>query len=183
MLLPEIFPISKDIQDEIELYRFIKHYSKNTTLLQFRMKNISSSKQKAQIMKAKEYCHTFGIKLIINSSHKLHQKYFEDGVHLTSNDLMSSNIEEFKSLPMIGASCHNRKEIERAEELQLNYIYLSPVKKTISHPTRKALGWKGFKELVTQTELPTYALGGMKSLDLKLAKKNGAIGIAGINNI
>ena len=96
MLLPEIFPISKDIQDEIELYKFIKHYSKNTTLLQFRMKNISSSKQKEQIMKAKEFSHMFGIKLIINSSHKLHKKHFEDGVHLTSKDLMSSNIEEFK---------------------------------------------------------------------------------------
>ena len=65
MLLPEIFPISKDIQDEIELYKFIKHYSKNTTLLQFRMKNISSSKQKEQIMKAKEFSHMFGIKLIV----------------------------------------------------------------------------------------------------------------------
>ena len=62
--------------------------------------------------------------------------------------------------------------------LNVNYIFISPVLSTNSHPKDRALGWDKFKELTVHANIPVYALGGLLHTDLKLAKENGAYGIA-----
>ena len=81
----------------------------------------------------------------------------------------------------LGASCHNEEEINKANQLKLDYIFVSPVKKTKSHQDASSLGWHKFKELRSLTEIKTYALGGMRLSDLDEAKKYSADGIAGIS--
>jgi 8-oxo-dGTP diphosphatase len=62
--------------------------------------------------------------------------------------------------------------------LGLDFILLSPVKSTLSHPEADPLGWKNFSEMIVDITLPVYALGGMTLTDLPVALTYGARGIA-----
>jgi len=59
-------------------------------------------------------------------------------------------------------------------------VVLAPVLKTKSHPDTPPLGWEQFTDLVTQINLPVYALGGLTQANLIQAHKAGGQGIAAI---
>ena len=84
---------------------------------------------------------------------------------------------------MVGASCHNAAELDRAQSLGLDYALLSPVLPTASHPGAAPLGWEKFAELVERTALPVYALGGMTQRHIAVARQCGGQGIAAIGGL
>ena len=119
-------------------------------------------------------------KLILSSRHLDIAERF-DGIHFNSADLMNlSDLDSHQNY--LGASCHNEEEIKKANQLKLDYIFISPIKKTKSHQHTSSLGWQKFKELRSLTKIKTYALGGMRISDLNEAKKHSADGIAGISS-
>lgn len=98
------------------------------------------------------------------------------GVHLPSRDLMVA-----KSRPDVewcSASCHDAAELERAEELGLDFVLLGPVNATPSHPGAAILGWKRFADLIQDYSLPVFAIGGMHAGNLEESRRHGAHGIA-----
>jgi 8-oxo-dGTP diphosphatase len=82
---------------------------------------------------------------------------------------------------ILAASCHNQEELQMAAHLGCDFVTVSPVCETLSHPHTPFLGWPNFKVLAHNTQLPVYALGGMQESDLDIALKCGAAGIAGIS--
>jgi thiamine monophosphate synthase len=70
--------------------------------------------------------------------------------------------------------------LRQAERIGVDFVVLSPVLATHSHPKARPLGWSHFGRLVDETNLPVFALGGMKPADLVEAKQHGAHGIAAI---
>ena len=70
---------------------------------------------------------------------------------------------------------------EKAESLGANFVVLSPVQFTNSHPDTEPLGWKKFSEMVSECNVPAYALGGVTSGDVEKAWMSGAQGIAAIS--
>jgi 8-oxo-dGTP diphosphatase len=103
------------------------------------------------------------------------------GVHLRTRDLMGLNRRPLAADRLILASCHLPEELAAAERLDVDAVLISPVFATASHPGHAALGWPGFARLHQHTRLPTYALGGMKTEHLQIARSHGAVGIAGIS--
>ena len=79
---------------------------------------------------------------------------------------------------LVAASTHSREEIERAAQLQLDFVVLGAVKPTLTHPGGIALGWERFANIIDATPLPVFALGGLTSGDLINAMAHGAHGIA-----
>ena len=73
------------------------------------------------------------------------------------------------------------EELARAEQLGVDFVVISPVRPTTSHPGRAAMGWSGFEALRAQSDLPAYALGGMAVHDADAARRLGALGVAGIS--
>jgi 8-oxo-dGTP diphosphatase len=102
------------------------------------------------------------------------------GIHLTSKRLMQLRQRPLDKNYWVAASCHTIHELRQAERLGIDFVVLSPVLPTASHPEAEALGWPTFAELVAQVNLPVYALGGLARSDLETAQENGAQGIAGI---
>lgn len=104
------------------------------------------------------------------------------GNHLTSHQLMQ-NLPRAGGLSasITSASCHNLKELKRAEELGVDFAFLSPVSKTQSHPDNKPMGWEGFQTLVSKVNIPVYALGGLGNDEILTARQHGAQGIAAIS--
>jgi len=106
------------------------------------------------------------------------------GLHLTSHDLHdyhSLDLTLFNSY--ISASCHHMEDIMIANECKIDFIVISPVNETKSHPEAKAIGWEKFSQLCFAAQMPVYALGGMTSSELMTAINHGAQGIAGISFI
>ncbi|WP_241235085.1 Nudix family hydrolase [Amphritea opalescens] len=102
-------------------------------------------------------------------------------VHLSSDRLMQlDNRADFKGR-WLSASCHSSEQIKQAERLGLDYITLSPVQQTASHPDASPLGWDEFRRLVSETRLPVYALGGVSVDDLEKTIEAGGQGIAAIS--
>ncbi len=81
---------------------------------------------------------------------------------------------------LFGVSCHDQFSWERARALGADYALLSPVQATQSHPDSEAMGWSRFAEIVSAGSLPTYALGGMRPDDARLARGYWGQGVSGI---
>jgi len=106
-----------------------------------------------------------------------------DGYHLTSDALMSLSVRPDADGKLLSASCHSIEQIEKANYLCLDYIFLSPVKQTSTHPDVAPLGWTKFSEWVGLAGMPVYALGGMQEDDICEAKAWGGQGVAAITGL
>ncbi len=126
-------------------------------------------------------CRSRGARLLLNGSPEIAQQFGADGVHLNSRRLLQLTERPLSTDALVAASCHNREELDHASALGLDFVVLSPVQETGSHPDASPLGWDGFADLVLGASLPVYALGGMRPGDLPLAWEHGAQGIAGIS--
>lgn len=84
---------------------------------------------------------------------------------------------------LLAASCHNAEELQMANDIGADFVTLSPLRPTQSHPGAAHLGWERAAELVAMTNMPVYLLGGLSSDDLERAQEIGAQGIAGISGL
>ena len=67
-----------------------------------------------------------------------------------------------------------------AQVLGADYVLLSPVMETASHPEQSGMGWETFMQLAKSTSTAVYAMGGLSLSDLPTAQRHGARGIAGM---
>ncbi|CAA6809227.1 MAG: Mutator mutT protein (7,8-dihydro-8-oxoguanine-triphosphatase) (EC [uncultured Thiotrichaceae bacterium] len=149
-------------------------------LICFRAKNADATSYIDMAEKVIEQAGQYGAIVTLNSPPAFVAG--EHGNHLTSHQLM-------QDLPRAGglsaiitsASCHNVKELKRAEEIGVEFAFLSPVLKTQSHPDNKPMGWKDFQTLVSNVNTPVYALGGLGNDEITTAKQHGAQGVAAIS--
>jgi 8-oxo-dGTP diphosphatase len=118
----------------------------------------------------------YDAKIFINSDLSLAKEINVAGVHFTSAQLIRLTAKPEGVL--CGAACHNVAELQKAAQLELDYVTLSPVSPTLSHPDAETLGWAKFSAMLTDYPIPVYALGGMQMHDLEIAKQHGAHGIA-----
>ncbi len=86
-----------------------------------------------------------------------------DGVHLAARDV--GNVTAVRaSLAQgcsVSVSCHDARELHRAEEEGADFVTLSPVFATRSHPGVEPLGVDVFESLRRGCALPVLALGGV----------------------
>ena len=122
-------------------------------------------------------------KLILNGMASDIEVFDIDGIHFNSDELIKYTSRPISEDYILGASCHNEKELDDAAKLNVNYAFISPVFTSNSHPEQKALGWGRFNDLRKKVNFPVYALGGMTPADLKVAKSHGAYGVAMIGSI
>ena len=182
MDLPKIYPITPetDIFEKL-LTAITGSASNNFSVFQYRRKNLDESRVEEELDLLEPITTESNISVIINSYHRSNLISRFSGLHLNGIDLKDSKKRPVEKNKFFGISCHDEEEIKKAEILDADYIFLSPVNKTSSHQNQKPLGWKKFSELTKETNLPVYALGGLEKEDLLKAERNGAYGIAGIS--
>ena len=120
--------------------------------------------------------------MLLNADPLLVQELDVDGVHLNSARLMAM-VERPEGIRLLGASCHTHAEVQHAGMLGLDFIAVSPVQQTRSHPDAVVLGFDGLRILTELATMPVYALGGMSEADLDKAFLHGAQGIAAISGL
>ena len=165
-----------ELGEEVFFVRLRAALARGLKMIQIREKQLSSEQLMQFVRKVMAEARPYSAKVLINSDLDLAQKSGAAGVHFSSAQLMAL---QSKPLGLLcGASCHHQDELMQAARLGLDYVVLSPVQPTKSHPQASALGWECFAQLIAGYSLPVYALGGMQLNDLHHARSEGAHGIA-----
>lgn len=149
---------------------------KGLKLLQIREKQMPRDELLAFGRQACTLARNHGATVLVNADIDLAREIAADGVHLDSGTLMQLN--QRPDFPWVAASAHDRRELQHAANLGIDFVVLGPVMPTASHPGAPALGWKRFAELAHDLPLPVYALGGLNCSDLDAAIEHGAHGVS-----
>lgn len=144
-------------------------------LVQLREKQLSAEAFRTLAEEVARRCHSAGARLMLNGQEDLARE-IGAGSHLSGSRLMAARVRP--DLEWVGASCHDPAELARAAELELDFVVLSPVLPTASHPGAETLGWARFADWLKDYPVPVFALGGLGADDLALARQYGAHGIA-----
>ena len=182
LALPTIYGITRAKElGEVEMLRRLEAaLSNGLRLIQVREKDWAPEKIHAFANQAISLAGQFGAKILINSDLGLARELKADGIHLTARQLLSAS--EKPDVELCGASCHNVEELEKAEQLGLNFVVLGSVLATASHPGGPTLGWDRFAELAQNYSLPIFALGGLTEQHRETALRCGAHGVAMVRN-
>jgi 8-oxo-dGTP diphosphatase len=178
LALPPIYAISNLAEmGEQAFFETLKNQlARGLKLIQVREKHLSKDAFMEFSTQVITLAKPYGAKVLISEDIGLARELNAQGVHLPSRALLV-----LRTKPdglMVAASCHNAMELAHAQMLDLDFVVLSPVKSTLSHPEAVPLGWQKFAELSENITLPIYALGGMLLNDLPIALSYGARGVA-----
>lgn len=178
LALPSVYAITNVAEmGRTAFLNALEHQLKQgLSLIQIREKQLERADLIDLVMKIQNLAKAYTAKLFLNTDIALALELGVDGVHLSSEQLMSYQTKH--SDLMVAASCHDQAEITHAEKLGLDFVVLSPIKKTKSHAEAAPLGWSKFGQWVQNCNIPVYALGGMQTSDLSRALQAGARGIA-----
>lgn len=152
-------------------------------LLQLRCREETYHKSPELVTRLLTICRTYDARLLLNSTPATAVHFNAHGVHLNSPRLLQLSHRPLDKNFWVSASCHNSSELMHACRIGVDFIVLSPVQETASHPEAKPLGWDRFSQLVELSSIPVYALGGMLPQHMHQAWKSGALGVAMLGNI
>jgi 8-oxo-dGTP diphosphatase len=105
------------------------------------------------------------------------------GVHLSSARLMACTARPSRGLAWVSAACHDAAQLQQAQRLGVDFVTVSPVLPTATHPEAVPLGWAGFAELSALTTVPVFGLGGLAPGHLPQVKQAGGYGVAAIGGL
>lgn len=191
--LPDKYLITGSFVDSADFCHKLQNaLNKNIKLVQLRLKNSSfndMSQAYALLEQASLLCRQSDAMLMLNLPPNLIEaldlsQLDYDGIHADSRtlNLMSAGeAQKIHSEKLLSASCHTREELMKAVQLQSDFVVLSPVQKTSSHPDTPALGWGMFTSMIEDVALPVYALGGVSDDDVSTSWLHGAQGVAAIS--
>lgn len=185
--LPDRYLVTGKFVDEDDfLMKLDNALNDDIKLVQLRLKDDDLNKDSVQslIQKTSERCLRAEAKLLFN----IPLDYLNtvdmsvirfDGFHADSKTLKA--ISQRPDAGLFSASCHNLEELDKAIKLEADFVVLSPVQKTASHPEMQAMGWQQFSHMLEKCTMPVYALGGVSQDDMENAWLHGAQGIAAIS--
>ncbi len=176
--LPALYAISNAAEMGVEAFlaSLVAKLQDGLRLIQLREKNLPRDEMRELAKHVVRLAHASGAKVLLNGDVDLANEVGADGVQLTGAQL--AELRERPKVNWCAASCHDEQEIRRAEELGCDFVLLSPVLPTKSHPGAPHLGWEKFAEMAAGSSIPVYALGGLTHSDMQMAWQQGAHGIA-----
>lgn len=153
---------------------------KGVRLIQLRLPGWSGDRLARLARTTRNLCHSYGAHLLLNADWRLAAVLGLDGVHLPARIAATLVQRPLPSDRWVGVSCHDAAELAQAQRIGADFVTLSPLFPTPSHPDAPPLGWERFAELAATSTLPIYALGGLEIDDVDAAQVSGGQGIAAI---
>ena len=176
LALPAIMVVSSAAETGISAWisKLEERLPQERLLVQVREKELDPLRLQHLLSRVMARAEPLGSRVVVNSGCGRFPQ--ATGIHLTAKDLMAA-----PSRPdgiLVGASCHDERELARAAELPIDYVVLGAVNATPSHPGGAVLGWERAAALIANYPLPVYLIGGLRRTDLARAREAGAHGIA-----
>lgn len=183
LTLPSVYAITnvKKYGETEFMQRLKAALEKGVRLVQVREHDMPLEQLESFARRVVALAHDHGARVLINGDEALARRSGADGVHLPSEQLM--RLKQRPGTRMWAASCHSAAELAQAAAFDADFVVLSPVLPTPTHPDAAGMGWDEFARLVNNYPVPVYALGGMKQELLETAMKHGAHGISLLSGI
>lgn len=186
--LPTAYLITPEPDFPAGLDEFLKGLqaalARGIRLVQLRAKSLSKTALMELAREAQRLCRRSGGSLLVNCDVTWADELPQGaGLHLSSSRLHQLHSRPIEAHHWLAASCHSLEDVVKAQGIGVDFVVVSPVKATTSHPGTAPIGWNGLREITEQSVLPVYALGGMTQADLELSWAHGAQGIAAIRGI
>ncbi len=128
-----------------------------------REKHLDSAKLLALASELRVLTRAHPARLMIHSQADIVKAVEADGVHVDAASI--ANIAAIKAWldadMLVSASCHDANELHAAAKQGADFVFLSPVFSTQSHPGAPTLGAKKFCQLAKTVNIPVIALGGI----------------------
>lgn len=154
-------------------------------ILQLRQKNMAKDKLCALGKKLSTLAKVSNIVFIVNDDPYLARELTADGVHLGQEDIKQYSIERVREIigqnKIIGLSTHSLADIEKANQLDINYIAFGPLFETKSKDY--SIGTKDLAQALSLSKFPLVCIGGIDSDNIEELLKLGATNIAMIRAI
>ncbi|MDY6918895.1 MAG: Nudix family hydrolase [Pseudomonadota bacterium] len=154
-------------------------------LFQLRCKQINDRALATLVEQLQPMIERFDAQVLVNSDMPTWVQSRFQGVHLTAAALRAMEpgreVGKRPDMPWLAASCHNREELEQAQGLGVDFVTLSPLRVTASHPGQPPLSRQDFERWVLGANVPVFALGGVGPGDRSEVAALGAQGVAGIS--
>ncbi len=155
------------------------------TMVQLREKNISKDEFIDAAISMKKVLMPFNIPLIINDNIEVALSSGADGIHIGQSDMPCTEARNILGeKKIIGLSVENMSQIIEANELDVDYIGLSPAFSTqTKKDTSKPFGLDGIKDAMKVTGHPAVAIGGINRDNAADVIAAGVDGIAVVSAI
>lgn len=180
LCLPERYAITPEPGNDHEAFlaRAERALERGIRLLRLRAWSLDDAAYETLAHALQEKAENYGAALLLDRDADMATRVGAAGLHLPANALKTLSERPLPTDRWFAVSCHDRDELKRAMDLGADFVTLSPVAATPSHPDTEPLGWKGFAQARDDLAIPVYALGGLDPADLERAQDHGAQGIA-----
>lgn len=155
------------------------------TCVQLREKTCSTREFIKEAMSIRDFLKEHNVPLIINDRIDVAQAVQADGVHLGQTDMPCEMARKILGKDaIIGLSVENYEQAEEANNLDVDYIAISPVYRT---PTKKELtkefGLEGVRKITEISRHSAVGIGSIKAHNAGDVIQAGANGVAVVSDI
>jgi thiamine-phosphate pyrophosphorylase len=157
----------------------IKNLPKNSAII-IREYDLNEAERELFARKIIALARPRGIKILIGKDFLLAKKLNADGLHFSDFDKIPTQFLQKKLWPknfIFSLATHSLKSVLKAQKLAPNWLFISPIFLTTSHPNTKNLGLKNLAKISFKTKnqpysaINIYALGGVNLENLKSLRK------------
>lgn len=181
-ILPALVAMTPDFDDSGAIVDVTKlAITKGAEAVLLRNFTLSDAEINSVYAELMELAVASGVELILHSEVAERLQVGHESVHLNAKALQALRSRDTYQGRWLGASCHSDAEIALAVEKGLDYVTLSPVLATSSHPEQKGMGWAQFSELANSHPIPVFGLGGLSQADLDDVCESGGQGVVAIS--
>ncbi len=183
--LPDRYLITPEPGHDVSVFlaALERSVERGVSLVQLRAKQLAEHDYRQLAVAVAGVCRSANVRLLLNCAPHLVPELGAQGVHLTGRRLLELEHRPLEPGYLVAASCHSREEVSHAGKLGLDFIVVSPVRETTSHPGTPAIGLQGLRSMCEAAAMPVYALGGMQEADIESVWQCGAQGIAAIRGL
>ena len=141
----------------------------------FRHYGLSRAERRRLFRQLRSVATARGLVLMLAGDPALARAWGADGSHGLAKGKVSAT-RMLRSVPV-----HDRKELVSARRYKADFVFVSPVFATRSHPGARSLGAVRFGQVAGIAAMPVIALGGMSTAKMRRMAALGAYGWAGID--
>jgi 8-oxo-dGTP diphosphatase len=183
--LPSRYLITPEQLSPEQLYRGVEWaLEQGYRLFQLRASHLSAVEYKTLARRLQVLC-AGRAQLMLKGDLAWQADFPDAGWHLTAQQLhaLAGQARPLVEGRWLAASCHNAEELALAMALLVDFVTLSPVLATQTHPGAATLGWDVAQELLRQFNAPAFLLGGLVERDVEQARDIGGQGVAAIRGL
>lgn len=154
------------------------------TMVQLREKNVDTGTFIARARILKKVLAPYHVPLIINDRVDVALAADADGVHLGQSDMSIADARRLVGNKIIGWSVESMDDVRRANELDVDYIGISPVFATPTKTdTAQPFGIEGTRQAAAISKHPAVGIGGINRNTIDSLRNCGLAGVAVVSDI